>query len=170
MVLKKMGTTISLFSLSLLFLLLLLSVSPARVQASPLSDLGKQLICQCGCTLSVANCTHIECGSREEMTGLIVQKLDQGQSEPEITRFFVARYGEQVLASPPKRGFNLVAWLLPFAAILTGGGVIYLALKMWVSKGQENIAYAPSQTSKDDEKYRLRLEQELQEFEEKGFR
>ncbi len=158
---KKFGITL---------LVLLLSASPARAASATVGDISKQLICQCGCTMVLANCTHSECMSRNMMTTLIEQKIAQGQSEEEIIRFFVAQYGEQVLASPPKRGFNLVAWLLPFAAILSGGGIIYIALKKWVRRGKIRQTSAMTEAEEGDEEYQHRLEKELEEFTGRGFR
>ena len=91
-----------------------------------------------------------------------------GKSQQEILDYFVAKYGEQVLASPPKRGFNLVVWILPFAAILGGGVVIYLAVRAWVRRGSQ----PPSVTKAEEEEeaYQEQLEKELEEFSEGGFR
>lgn len=154
----------------IVFLLVLLFASPVMADSPTVSDISKQLICQCGCTLVLANCTHSECMSRDTMTTLIEQKLAQGQSEEEIIQSFVAQYGEQVLASPPKRGFNLVAWILPFAAILGGGGIIYIALKKWVWQGRQSPTVAATETDEKDEEYQRRLDKELKEFTGRGFR
>ncbi len=156
--------------LSIIFLLFFLFTSPVRAESATVSDISDQLICQCGCTLVLANCTHSECMSRDTMTTLIEQGLAQGQSEEEIIQFFVVQYGEQVLASPPKRGFNLTAWILPFAAILGGGGIIYMALKKWVWQGRQSVITAEAEVEESDEEYRRRLEKELEEFTERGFR
>jgi cytochrome c-type biogenesis protein CcmH len=75
-----------------------------------------------------------------------------------------------VLSSPPKTGFNLVAWLLPFAAILGGGVVIYLALKAWVRRGSGPPTDDSGIIEEKDEAYRQQLEKELDEFGEEGFR
>ncbi len=155
--------------ITILFLVLL-SVSPVRADSATVGNISKELICQCGCTMVLANCTHSECMSRDTMTTLIEQKLAQGQSEAEIIQFFVAQYGEQVLASPPKRGFNLVAWVLPFAAIFGGGGVIYMALKAWVRRGKGRQTNAMTETEEGEEEYQRQLEKELEEFTESGFR
>ncbi len=156
--------------LGITILLVLVSTSPVRADSATVGDISKQLICQCGCTAVLSNCTHAECVSREAMTTLIEQKIAEGQSEAEIIQSFVAQYGEQVLASPPKRGFNLVAWVLPFAAILMGGGVIYIALKKWVWQGRQSQTKTIVETDERDEEYQRRLEEELKEFNEKGFR
>ena len=106
--------------LGTILFIILFSVSPARADSATVGDISKELICQCDCTMVLNNCSHAECGSREAMTALIEQKLAQGQSKEELIQFSVAQYGEQVLATPPKRGFNLTAWITPFAAILFG--------------------------------------------------
>ncbi len=160
----------SLKKLGLAALLFLLFVSPVKADSATVRDIAKQLICQCGCTMILSNCTHDECMVRDTMNTLIEQKLAQGQSEEQIIQFFVAQYGEQVLASPPKRGFNLTAWILPFAAILGGGGIIYLALKKWTKRGRQSQTGATAEAEEGDEEYQRRLEQELEEFTGRGFR
>ena len=150
--------------------LMLFPSIPALAASPTLVDISKELICQCGCTLTVANCTHIECGSREAMTTVIKDKLAQGQSGDEIIQLFVSQYGEPVLASPPKEGFNLLAWLLPFAGILVGVGIIYVAIRKWVMKGKHSQTSTPAEDGESDDVYQKRLEQELKEFTEVGFR
>ncbi len=159
-----------LMRLSIILLIAILSFSPAQVKAATASDISKELICQCGCTLVLANCTHSECMSRDTMTTLIEQKLAQGQSEEQIIQLFVAQYGEQVLASPPKRGFNLMAWVTPFAAILLGGGVIYIAVRKWVKRGQRAQTSVVTDVEEKNEEYREQLEKELAEFTDRSFR
>ena len=104
------------------------------------------------------------------MTVLIKQKLAQGQSEAQIIQFFIVQYGEQVLALPPKKGFNLTAWILPFVMILIGGGIIYIAIKKWVWQGRHFQTSAIAEEEQADEEYQRRLEKELEEFTEGSFR
>ena len=156
--------------LGIILLMAILVLFPARVYADTTSELSKQFVCQCGCTMVLANCSHVECHSREAMTTFITQQLSQGQSGEQITVALVAQYGEQVLASPPKRGFNLLAWITPFAAILAGGAVIYVALKKWVWQGSQPRQEATVETGEENEKYRRQLEKELKEFGGESFR
>lgn len=156
----------------LLVVTLLLPAGPAMA-APTVSDLSKALICQCGCTLTLAGCNHGECHSRDLMLGQVKDLVSKGQSTDQILAFFVAQYGEQVLASPPKKGFNLVAWILPFAAILLGAYVVYILVKKWALRGQESQALVV--TENDDspetyEEYRQRLARELKDFEGGAFR
>ncbi len=159
-------------TLGVSLLLFLLLVSPVRADSPTVSGISKELICQCGCTLVLANCNHDECMSQDKMTTLIEQKIAEGQSSEQIIQFFVAQYGEEVLASPPKRGFNLTAWILPFAVILGGGGIIYIALKKWVKRGKQSQASIEDEKEEEEEeeKYHRQLEKELEDFTEEGFR
>ena len=143
---------------------------PVLADSPTVSDISQELICQCGCTLTVASCTHAECVSREAIMAIIKDKLAQGQSKDEILRFFVTMYGEQVLASPPKQGLNLVAWLLPFTGLLIGIGVIYIVTKKWVRQGKHSQTIITNEAEETDDEYQKRLEQELKDFTEGGFR
>ena len=160
MKLKNLGIT-----LGVAFFLATLSASPVMADSATVSSISKELICQCGCG-RILN-SHV-CDTQEAMTTVIEQKLAQGQSEEEIIQYFVAQYGEQVLASPPKRGFNLTAWLSPIAALLLGSGVIYVALKQWLRRGKSSQTIPPAEEA--NEEYRRQLEKELAEFTERGFR
>lgn len=156
--------------LSIALLIFILSTFPVKAAAEATGDIAKQLICQCGCTLVLSNCAHAECGARDAMTSLIEQKLSEGQSEEQIIQSFAAQYGEQVLATPTKRGFNLTAWLTPFAAILAGGGVIYIAMRKWVKRGRHYQSGVMAEAKENDEEYRFRLAKELKDFTDRSFR
>ncbi len=160
----------SLKKLGLAALLFLLFVSPVKADSATVSDISKQLICQCGCTLVLNSCTHAECMVGVPMNALIEQKLAQGQSEEQIIQSFVAQYGEVVLASPPKRGFNLTAWISPYGAIAAGGGLIYFLVKKWVKRGKRYQAKDVTKAGEEDEEYQRQLDKELKEFDERGFR
>ncbi|MBI4285535.1 MAG: cytochrome c-type biogenesis protein CcmH [Chloroflexi bacterium] len=153
-----------------LFLLLMLAF-PMRLAATTVDEIASQLICQCGCYTVLNNCVHGECMVRDSMTKSIELKLAQGQSPEQIIQAFVTQYGEVVLAAPPKQGFNLTAWITPFAAIIFGAGIIWLAIKRWVKRGQKAVPVKVRKVAEEDEeKYQLRLEQELKEYGERGFR
>ena len=155
--------------LSIIILILLLFISPVRADSATVSNIAKQLFCRCAddCAMVLSECN---CAFQEEMIAVIEQKLAQGQSEEQIIQFFVAQYGEQVLAAPPKRGFNLMAWVTPFVAILLGGIAIYIALRKLVGRGARSQDYAVAESAKENEKYRRQVEEELADFSEGSFR
>jgi cytochrome c-type biogenesis protein CcmH len=45
--------------------------------------------------------------------------------------YFVERYGEWVLLSPPARGLNLLLWLAPFGAVAAGLAVVLTLARRW---------------------------------------
>ena len=61
----------------------------------------------------------------KQMRALVREKLAEGWSREQILDLFVESYGEDVLASPPKSGFNLLVWVVPPVGVL--GALILLA-------------------------------------------
>jgi cytochrome c-type biogenesis protein CcmH len=147
------------------------TMMPAPVYAQSAGEIAKELICMCGCTAVLDNCTHEECMVRDAMITTIKEKLAKGQPREEIVQFFVTQYGEEVLSSPPKRGFNLTAWLLPFAGIISGGIVVGVLIKKWVRLGRNTIPVVTNDLSEGkNAEYERRLEQELKDFDMRGYR
>jgi cytochrome c-type biogenesis protein CcmH len=73
----------------------------------------------------------------KEMRNLVRELLQQGKSPDEIRAYFVSRYGDFVLLEPPKRGFNLLVWGLPFVALLVGACGVYLVARRWTEQGRQ---------------------------------
>jgi cytochrome c-type biogenesis protein CcmH len=48
-----------------------------------------------------------------DMRAIILDQLKQGKSREQIVEYFVARYGDYVLMSPPVRGPGLLRWVVP---------------------------------------------------------
>ena len=87
-----------------------------------------------------------------QMREIVREKLAEGWSREQILQFFVDRYGERVLAAPPKRGFNLMVWVVPIAVGV--GGVLLLAYVIRAMRGA-------GQTRQNDGSV---LEQELEPY------
>ncbi|WP_262284096.1 cytochrome c-type biogenesis protein CcmH [Micromonospora sp. MA102] len=60
------------------------------------------------------------------MRQVVADQLAQGRDRTEIRRWFVQRYGADVLTDPPARGVRLLLWAVPVLALLAGG---YAALR-----------------------------------------
>ncbi len=65
----------------------------------------------------------------KDMRRIIAEQTVAGQSSEEIKAYFVARYGEGVLAEPTGGGLNTLAWIMP--AVIAGGGalVVFFAFR-----------------------------------------
>jgi cytochrome c-type biogenesis protein CcmH len=52
-----------------------------------------------------------------QMRAVIREKLSAGESDQQISQYFVDRYGESVLRIPPRSGFTAIAWIVPYLAL-----------------------------------------------------
>ncbi len=153
------------------FLILFLLFSTLFLWASPalsvtVGEITQELTCTCGCSMVVSACEGaMECSAANGIKAQVMEKLSLGQSKDEIIGYFVSRYGEKVLSAPTKKGFNLTAWVLPFVAIVSGGGILYFTLKRWYSAGGEReVERNRLNEGQLEGKYVDRFEQELKDF------
>ncbi len=100
--------------------------------------LESRLRCVCGCNLDVYTCrtTDFTCATSPAMHREVVELVENGKTAQEIIDAFIAEHGEMVLMAPKKEGFNLLAYFLPGAAVVTVGSVLLWFL--W--KGRERVA------------------------------
>ena len=75
-----------------------------------------------------------EAGFSTSIKSKIRELLKQGKSDEEIIAYFVKRYGEWILRAPPVSGFNMVLWILPGTAIVTGLLWVLYRSRNWVEK------------------------------------
>ncbi len=137
-----------------------LSAPPAL--ALVVSDVAKEFVCNCGCNKMLTDC-DMQCG--EQLRGVIAGKIGEGWDKPRIMDLLVRNYGEKLLAAPTKSGFNLTAWITPFAAILVGGVMISLAVGEWVARRRalQRVRLA-SPASFVEGEYLARVDEELKHF------
>ncbi len=117
--------------LSLLNLLLGLFILPAAaVTSEPTKEISRNLVCLCGdCNReSLATCVCSFAASRREE---IRTALDAGKRPEEIIAWLVENYGSVVMATPPREGYNLLAWIAPFAILVFGGLILRSVLLGW---------------------------------------
>ena len=130
-------------------------------------EVSEGLTCQCGCGLTVANCNHPNCEFSVPAREQIDAMLKRGMSGPHVIAFFRGKYGEKILSAPTTEGFNLVAWIMPFAAILGGSVLIALTFGRWRSKSSsrapESSAPVGAESGGFDAELRRALERELRE-------
>jgi len=71
----------------------------------------------------------------QQMKVQIRKLIAQGQTKKQIEHYFVVTegFGNAVLAVPPSNGFDLLAWLLPFAAIVCGAAAVGVGARAWLA-------------------------------------
>jgi cytochrome c-type biogenesis protein CcmH len=70
-----------------------------------------------------------------QMRQFIRDQLRHGLSEDQVRQELVARYGTGILLAPPQRGFDLLAWVVPFGALVACAIAALAALRRWSSSG-----------------------------------
>ncbi len=72
-----------------------------------------------------------------QMRQRVRELLSEGATRQEVLNYFADRYGQDVLASPPKSGVNLLAWALPIAGLLAALVAVLLVLRSMKGKDDE---------------------------------
>ena len=81
---------------------------------------------------------------------LVRERLQAGESDDEVIKFVVDRYGDFVLLRPPVNASTLVLWLSPVAALVVG---IFLLLT-WFRK-QKQFVPVQAEPLSNEEKEKL---------------
>jgi cytochrome c-type biogenesis protein CcmF len=109
--------------------------SPQAVLVVPRGPLERalqtEIICMCGTCgrKRIGECT---CGMAAEMRAEVARLVSEGKSREEIYAYYIAKYGSQEpLASPIDRGFNRLAWLVPYLAGVSGAVAIAFVARRW---------------------------------------
>lgn len=134
---------------------------PVAVSDDQVNEVAKELYCPLCTGLRLDNCDLKVC---DGMKDVIRQKLDAGESKEQIKAYFVEQYGEVVLGVPSKKGFNLLAWVFPFAALVVAGGWVYYAAHLWARR-RAATAGPPLELADLPAEYLQQLEEDLAEYE-----
>lgn len=147
--------------------LMLALAAPAPATASEerptLADLEDEVVCPV-CTPETLEQSNSAVAER--MRAFIRQRIAAGDTKSEIKEKLVAQFGEQVLAAPPKSGFNVLAWALPLLGGLIAGVAVALLALRW-SRTREPAA--PLEASSNgrpplDPELEQRVDEELARF------
>lgn len=84
-----------------------------------------------------------DCEPAAKLKEDIRARLQRGETKEQIVETMVAQYGEWIRAAPPKSGFNLVGWGMPFALMGLGGVAIALYLRRAVRRRIPSLEIAP---------------------------
>ena len=124
--------------------------------------LGEQLGCQCGCGSSVTSCNMLECHSSGPIRKQLLAMVNAGRSDGDIMSAIVTEFGQKILLKPPAEGFNVVGWLMPFAAILAGLAFVWLVIQRF--RRPLAVASGPPIDDATLDRYRQRIEKDLEKL------
>ncbi len=119
-------------TLALVLSLILVPLSSSAAQNdSPITDdevnaLAEELYCPVCENVPLDVCPTKACAQWRD---LIREKMELGWDEKQIKAFFAEQYGDQVLAVPPRKGFNWLIYVLPPLVVLAGVVIVARVLR-----------------------------------------
>ena len=84
-----------------------------------------------------------------QMRQRVREMLSEGASRQEVLDYFADRYGTDVLASPPKSGLNLLAWILPVIGVVAALAAGLLVLRAMTGRNEGLAAGEPAKGPQD---------------------
>lgn len=100
-----------------------------------------------------------------DMRQIIRKQLEEGKTNEEVLDYFVKRYGDSILSSPPRKGINWLLWIMPGVAVVLGA--VGIALFLHKSKRPEDeVEFIPAGPGEESEsEYLKKVDEELKKYE-----
>jgi cytochrome c-type biogenesis protein CcmH/NrfF len=137
--------------------------APAAACAHPrtsLAYLQGQVMCPtCHTTLDMSDSQ-----AARQIDVFVSKKIAACWTAKQIESALVANYGRGILAAPSHKGFDLLAWWLPIAAVLGGALVLAFGVWRWSGRRDPEEPEEPAGSGLDEETER-RLDEVLARFE-----
>jgi cytochrome c-type biogenesis protein CcmH len=127
----------------------------ADTPSGRLYTLDHQLMCTCGCSEILGECNHVGCTESTQELSELRAGIAAGQTDQQIFNTFTAKYGATVLAAPTTHGFDLVAWIAPFAVLGAALLGTVLLVRRWTVGKTPALALANPLTADPAERERL---------------
>ena len=131
------------------------AAAATKVDEQIVQEVASQLRCVVCQSLSVADSPS---ETANQMRGIIRERLAAGDNPEQVRAYFVEKYGDWILLSPPKSGFTLLVWVVPFVALGFGLVLVAVVVRRWSRRPQ---GAAPSQL---DPAVRERIRREMSEM------
>jgi cytochrome c-type biogenesis protein CcmH len=129
----------------------------APVDEETVREIAAQLRCVVCQSLSVADSPS---ETANQMRAIIRERLAAGETPEQVKTYFVDKYGLWILLAPPRQGWSLLVWVVPFAALLVGLVVVGLLVRRWSRRSRvEAVDSHPL-----DDATRQRISRELAEL------
>jgi cytochrome c-type biogenesis protein CcmH len=121
-----------------------------------LSYMEGQIMCPtCHTTLDQS-----EAPAALRIEALISKRIDQCWTADQVRAELVQNFGAGILAAPPRKGFDLLAWLLPIAGVIAGAALLAVGVWRW-SRRREGDGEPPGDSDRLDPESERRLDDAL---------
>jgi cytochrome c-type biogenesis protein CcmH len=127
---------------------------PAAVSEQLVHEVASDLRCVVCQNLSVADSPSEMAG---QMRAIVRERLRAGESPAQVRAYFVDKYGDWILLAPPRRGFTLLVWIVPYVMALLGIALVAVLVTRWTRR---QPAAPPAIDPAMRERIRREMEQE----------
>lgn len=125
------------------------------------AELESELVCPvCNATLDTSDAPVAR-----RMKAYIRARIAAGDSKSEIKAQLVDQFGSAVLAVPPRKGFDWIAWLLPFGGLGAAAVVVSALAWRWSRRRGSEPPPGPDGVEPLEPDLERRLDAELARFE-----
>ncbi|MEX2224238.1 MAG: cytochrome c-type biogenesis protein [Candidatus Rokuibacteriota bacterium] len=132
-------------------------LAAAPVSEEVVNEVAAQLRCVVCQSLSVADSPS---ETAHQMKAIVRERLAAGESPEQVKAYFVEKYGLWILLAPPRQGFNLLVWVVPFVGLAAGLVLVVVLTRRW----SRRAASAPV-VARPDAAMRERILREMAERE-----
>lgn len=125
-------------------------------------NVGGKIMCTCGCGQMLLKCNHVGCPNSEKMQHQLRAQIAATSDDEAVLNFFRKEWGVTTVVEPGRHGFELLAWILPFAGLALGIFLLVLVVSRWRSHPAAAIANdAPLDPHLEALRQRARQETEI---------
>jgi cytochrome c-type biogenesis protein CcmH/NrfF len=125
-------------------------------------NLGGKIMCTCGCGQMLLKCNHVGCPNSAKMIQQLRTQVASSNDDEAVLNFFRTEWGVTTVVEPAHHGFELLAWILPFAGLAVGVVLLVLVVRKWSSRpGQAATADVPLDPHLEALRARARQETEI---------
>jgi cytochrome c-type biogenesis protein CcmH/NrfF len=94
-------------------------------------NIGGKIMCTCGCGQMLLKCNHVGCPNSEKMQRQLRAQIAATNDDEQVLNFFRTEWGVTTVVEPGHHGFELLAWILPFAGLGLGIFLVVLVVRKW---------------------------------------
>lgn len=116
-----------------IILALFLSVGSlmAADNSSRFENVGGKIMCTCSCGQMLLKCNHVGCPNSAKMIRQLHEQLAATDDDQAVLNFFRKEWGVTTVVEPDRHGFELIAWVLPFAGLGLGVFLLVIVVHKW---------------------------------------
>jgi cytochrome c-type biogenesis protein CcmH/NrfF len=119
----------------LLFCCMIVLLMGADNQEARYQKLGHKIMCTCGdCTYLLLECNHVGCPNSSRMIKQLRVNVQREADDEKVLEWFRQTWGVTAVVEPRTHGFELLAWVLPGAALGLGFLLVVVLIRNWRSR------------------------------------